>query len=63
MHALLYLLQLAQGHNPSPDLALPAIGCCILLLYASVQDGLDPQQLALVVFFLPPNSAFTNLHT
>ena len=54
-------LQLAQGHNPSPDLVLvlPTIGCCILLL--SAQDGLDPQQLALVVFFLPPNSAKTSL--
>ena len=35
---------------------------CSWLLHSaltSAQDGLDPQQLALVVFFLPPNSAKT----
>ena len=33
-----------------------AIGCCILLLHTSVQDGLDPLQLALVVFSCMPSS-------
>ena len=38
---------------------------CIWLLYpapTSVQDGLDPHQLALVVFFLLSNSVITSLH-
>ena len=31
-------------------------GFCILLLIRSSQDGLDPLQIALVVFFLSPNT-------
>ena len=46
-------LQLAQEHNSKPDLALvlTAFGYCILLLYTSAQDSLDPLQLMLVVCF------------
>ena len=38
-----------------------AIGCCILLLYTSAQDDLDPRQLALVVFILPSINTKTSL--
>ena len=67
MYALVYIIkkqvQLAQGCNPKANLALvlPAVGCCILLLYTNAQVGLDPLQLALVVFILPTISAKTSL--
>ena len=42
----------------------PCASCNWLLHPAptNAQEGLDPQQLALVVFFLPPNSAKPHLH-
>ena len=57
-------MQVAQGQGPVRVCALvqAAIGCRILLLLYSAQDGcLDPVQLALVVFFLPSISTKTSL--
>ena len=56
--ALRYCYNIPQGQGLVTVCALvqAAFGCCILLL-----DGLDPLQLALVVFFLPSISAKTSL--